>query len=437
MKQLASCAALLLTLQSGSASAATTPAAPRPDWSGDIQVLREELAHKHPNLFHSVSKAQFDAAADDLIRSVPRLSDYEVVVGITRLVAMTRDAHSGIDSVPPQWQSSVLPLKFYRYADGVAVQSTAPALARFLGQKLLAIDGMPVDEAVRRVETVTASSNASTLADFAPLRLSRPDLLHALGVTSSADAVRLTLAAGDGKGHDESVHPLPRIPDGSPEMGGFGLTIGAEPGSDWLDAAAKNAPLWLSNRTEPYWMQDLAESDAFYVQCNFVFNAEQGETLADFFDRALTTAEKLQRARFVLDLRLNPGGDNTLLLPVIHRFIRSTRFSEPGRLLVLIGRRTQSAAQNFTNQLDLHTPAVFIGEPTGERPNHYGDATEITLPSSKIVVSVATLYWQDMGPLDQRDASVPDVAVGLTSEDYARGRDPVLEAALHYTPPKN
>jgi tetratricopeptide (TPR) repeat protein len=73
---------------------------------------------------------------------------------------------------------------------------------------------------------------------------------------------------------------------------------------------------------------------------------------------------------------------------------------------------------------------VFVGEPTGGRPNHYGDARRVTLPNSGLEVSISTLYWQDGGPMDERPWVPPDIAVDVAGADYAAGRDPVLEAVL-------
>ena len=42
-------------------------------------------------------------------------------------------------------------------------------------------------------------------------------------------------------------------------------------------------------------------------------------------------------------------------------------------MFVIIGRRTFSACQNLVNELDNYTNAIFIGEPTAENINFYGD----------------------------------------------------------------
>lgn len=47
--------------------------------------------------------------------------------------------------------------------------------------------------------------------------------------------------------------------------------------------------------------------------------------------------------------------------------------SRGGKLVTLIGRMTFSAAQTFAARIDQWTNTTFVGEPTGSRPNHYGN----------------------------------------------------------------
>jgi hypothetical protein len=105
---------------------------------------------------------------------------------------------------------------------------------------------------------------------------------------------------------------------------------------------------------------------------------------------------------------------------------------ERGRLFTIIGRRTFSAAMNCANALEQHTNTLFVGEPTGTSPNHYGDAARIVLPHSGLSVFASTLYWQDSSPQDTRPWIAPHLPVAMTREDYLANRDPALEAILEY-----
>jgi C-terminal processing protease CtpA/Prc len=101
-----------------------------------------------------------------------------------------------------------------------------------------------------------------------------------------------------------------------------------------------------------------------------------------------------------------------------------------GKLFLLIGRATFSAAGNFAADVDRSTRATLVGEPTGGGVNQYGDSETFNLPSTGWHVYVATEYVTRGKPDDKRLAVAPDVAVAPTSADFFAGRDPVLERAL-------
>jgi hypothetical protein len=78
--------------------------------------------------------------------------------------------------------------------------------------------------------------------------------------------------------------------------------------------------------------------------------------------------------------------------------------------------------------LERHTECVFAGEPTGNSPNHFGDARDYVLPSTKLAVRVSSLWWQESLPYDDRPSITPHHHVEYTAADYARGHDAGLAA---------
>ena len=117
------------------------------------------------------------------------------------------------------------------------------------------------------------------------------------------------------------------------------------------------------------------------------------------------------------------------MLPVVvQNLVKRDRLNASGKLFVIIGRGTQSAAENLVNRLQRDTKATFVGEPTGERPNEFGDPWPFVLPNSRIEVHVASIQWEDIDPRDDRDWTGPDMAAELTSSDYASNVDPAMVA---------
>ncbi len=104
----------------------------------------------------------------------------------------------------------------------------------------------------------------------------------------------------------------------------------------------------------------------------------------------------------------------------------------PGRVSIIAGRSTFSAAGNFITDLlvDPEGGAIhLVGEAPGGGLNIYGDVRVVTLPASGIVVLISARF-HERAPGDDRLELLADVPVELTWDDYAAARDPVLEAAL-------
>jgi hypothetical protein len=90
---------------------------------------------------------------------------------------------------------------------------------------------------------------------------------------------------------------------------------------------------------------------------------------------------------------------------------------------VITGPRTFSAAQHTCAVIEANTHAVFVGEPTGSRPNFAGERTPFRLPCSGLRVNVSDTYWQNGWPQDRRTSIAPELRVFPTIAAYRAKRD--------------
>ncbi len=154
----------------------------------------------------------------------------------------------------------------------------------------------------------------------------------------------------------------------------------------------------------------------------------EGKTFEALTREVFAQLERTDTRRLIVDLRRNGGGNN-YFGEALRKGIGRSQINRPGGLYVLIGPQTFSAAQNLANRLERETFALFIGEPTGGSPNHYGDAKVTTGAVSGLTAIVSTLPWFDSYPQDQRPWIFPDLLVPDTFADWQAGRDPALAAA--------
>ncbi|MCU7491979.1 MAG: hypothetical protein HF300_04355 [Ignavibacteria bacterium] len=133
--------------------------------------------------------------------------------------------------------------------------------------------------------------------------------------------------------------------------------------------------------------------------------------------------------KMILDLRYNNGGE---ALKADELFRTCVNFDmEGGRIAVLVGRMTFSAAQTFAARMDQWTHAFFAGEKTGSKPNHYGNERPFKLPFSGLRGTISSGYNQPVRANDGRMYILPEVLVPVKSEDYFSGKDPEIDAALN------
>jgi hypothetical protein len=399
----AAAAALALALV-GCAGAAE-PAAPTP-LQREITGLVEELARIHPDVDHEVPLAELRAEASALAERAPGLTRDELVVGLLRLTTLgERDGHGGIFLFDPEHTRPFhfYPLRVHDFADGVHVVADGTGRG-LVGKRLSAIDGVPVAEVVERVRPLIPRDNASTIRLLLPEYLICAEVLRGLGIVDGPAAY--TFADGSSVTLDETV-PGPS----------YSLGTALHP----LPTAR---PLLLYRALgQPFLLAPLERGRSLYLGYHQVTTPPQA-----LLDRILRQARRPGFRRLVVDVRHNGGGNNTTYGPLLD-LLNTKPLNRRGKVVVLLGRMTFSAAGNFAAEVDARTRAILVGEPSGGAPNQWGDRAPIPLPRAGLNAYVA-LEYVEVNSRDRRLAVEPDVRVEPAAADFAAGRDPVLRRAL-------
>jgi peptidase S41-like protein len=395
-----------------------TPAAA--DAAGDVRLLMSQIRQIHPNPFHATPEPVFQAAADELAARAPSLGDDELLVELMRFSSLLgeRDGHSGI--FPLDSNRRVLhlfPLFLYKFRDGLFVVS-APGNRGLIGSKLIAIDGIPANELEQKVRPLVPRDNEATRTDRFMSFMLTAEVLHGLGLRPGTGPATFTLQRPGQAARDVVLAPV--------TAGAYLNRMKPEFPSFVYALPRRAAPLYLRRRGTAHYVTTLAKGRIVYIG----YNLTLGSTF-ELAQRVSKLAKRRQVRRVIVDVRLNPGGDNHTYVPLLAALRRKT-VNRPGRLVVLIGRSTFSAAQNFITELERKTRATFIGETSGGSPNLYGDVQRVELPSAGVTVNVAAIWWQKSFAADTRVAIEPKVFVPLSSTAFFRGKDPVLVTAIAY-----
>lgn len=417
-------AAFLLVILTG-CGAPQKPAqklSPADSWRTDLDYLSRELPRRHKNAFFKCTRAEFDTAAAKLRDEIPRLANHEIVVGILRLIAMVGDGHTQAQNYSQVGGFRSLPFMCEWLHDGYYVTRTTRSHSAILGMRLLRVGKTPIDDAAKKLAELFAAENEMQMRRRVPFSLRCPEILHACGLIDQIESAEFTLVDARGAESRATLSPTPRDVE-----------------LRWVHAA-ETVPLAEQRTGEPYWYKILDAGNrgkAMYLAYNTCSGFGVFRKLAAEMFRLIPASQPIKPVpwRLIIDLRRNGGGNSMVIDAIYAHLAWRPDLREPGHLIVLVGRGTFSSAMMNAVQLRNRYHAVLIGEPTGGSPNSYGEIKPLTLPHSRLTLMYSTQFFE-LQPGGAQTVN-PDVLVDATIDDVLAGRDPVLEAALNYTPPES
>jgi hypothetical protein len=374
------------------------------------------MAAIHPNLTHSTSRDALDRAVADLVATIPNASDDELMVGVLRIVALVSaagcDAHTGAFIWGAgSYALDSLPLRLWLFpgelVDSLVIVDALPPYQDLIGSTIDRIEDGEEPTVRQQLLSLIPRDNDWTFRLLAPRYILIPQVLRGLRIADDG-RVTLLVTKSDGVSRAANVEPIP-MADYNAWAGPYGLHLPVDP-----------EVLYLSRIGEALWWQRLQDRETLYVQYNRMdrLPSETGRELR-------TELRKPDVTRVVLDLRHNYGGEVSEVDRMTALF-DDPAVDRPGRLFVITGRNTFSAASLLVARLDHDTDAEIVGERMGGCPTAYGDDEDVTLPFSGIVVSVAGMLEVGVEADDKRTTIEPDIPAQLTLDDWANGSDPAL-----------
>ncbi|WP_108807534.1 S41 family peptidase [Aquimarina spinulae] len=395
-------------------------------WQEDLRFLQKTIHRDYSFLFVKTTKENFDTQVETLYNDIPNLQEHEIIVGLSRLVSLFKYGHTYISFHQKPFEFSQFPFNLYEFNDGIYIQGTHKNYPEAVGAKVIAVEGKPILEVLKAIEPTVEVENSQYFKAYGINNIRYPEVLHAQKITKTLqNTITLTLEKG-GKVFTQSFTALAK-----------GETVPTHRGyvhqkDNWLDARDQSTtPLYLEHLDKVYFSEYLAKEKAMYVRHSRIAD-EAEESTKDFYARVFNEIETNDTEKLIIDLRLNGGGNNYLNKDVIKGLIKSEKINKIGKLFVIIGKRTFSACQNLVNEIDNYTNVIFVGEPTAENVNFWGDNRPVRLPNSAINISLSYLWWQDKPALENADWIAPSVPVTMSFDEYANNQDPVLEAALTF-----
>lgn len=415
-------------LTAGVATPAAAAIPPQVEAPGRLRNRRAEIAtfqafaeSTHPRGPVAAADPDWRSRWQALALESGRLSDGAYFHRLRRALGWFRDGHTTVlpfefvGGVPPQLADGpfrlTLPMRLRVFDDGAWVVAAGGDASTLLGSRLSTIGRMSVSELMRAL-VVDWPGNDAWAHRWSAGALVSPAVLQALGAIDAPEQpISFEAAVIDRQPVSHVLTPLEKNTQQLQE----------------IERLPTPREVWAKKVGSGNYMRDIGDGVA-YLSLDDMDDVD-GKPFEVLTREVFAQLARAETRRLIVDLRRNGGGNN-YFGEALRKGIGRSRCNQPGSLYVLIGPQTFSAAQNLANRLERETFAIFVGEPTGGAPNHYGDAQVQAGPATGITAIVSSLPWFDSYPQDQRPWILPDLPAPDTSEDWRSGRDRALETAM-------
>lgn len=384
-------------------------------WTKDIEYLEKRINELHYSPNHAISKTSLSNEFLKIKTNLTALSDNQIVVKLMKVIGSLGNGHNLIiPTSPTKGALKKLPVQLYQFEDGIFIIDANEGFEKWIGYKVESIGNTPINEALEKTNSVNAKDNSMQTLWLGPYYLGMPDVLADLDIIQNTNQTTLTVSDSDGKSQKIMLNPIEWSFRGFPKM---------------PKLKGDKQPLFLSNINDPYWYKLFPLKNTIYVQFNAV-TQKKTQSLKEFNIELRTKITQNNIENLILDLRHNHGGNGSILPPMLKTIINFEVTNPNGKIFVLIGRETFSAGQNLLTDITKYTNPILVGEPSGSKPNHIGEAGWFKLPYSELMGLISTQFHQTSKAEDNRKWIAPHIPVSSSSSDYFNGTDKAMDIIM-------
>ena len=282
-----------------------------------------------------------------------------------------------------------------------------------MGLRIVAINDTPIATVIDSLSTLFTIDNQAIVKSIVPETVMSLQALEHFGF---ADSRQVKLMLSDGK--TQVVKPI--HPDNA--------FVNFRP--DSLAFATANRKVLFTSRYFPedriyYMLYNKCHSRELAAERGDAEAAQKLPSFEAFTREAFETLNDKPVDKLIFDMRYNGGGNSSQGTEFVERLAQALKQHPQVAVYVVLGRDTFSSA--ILNAMDFKqlTNAVFVGEETAGKPNHFGEVRSFQLPSSKVLVNYSTKYFKRSEK--EIETIEPDMSIEMSFADFKKGVDPVFE----------
>lgn len=416
----------------------SSPLKGQTDWTEDLDYLKNELPYLHTNLFESLPQADFNTGIDQLKNLNGKISDAAMSIKIQQLICKLGDSHTTLDYFD-KLDRVYLPIGITFYQEGLFIMGDLEDNESILGKKIIKINGHSVTSIIDSLSTLIVVDGENSKKAKIPHLITLVPLLRHFGFLGDEQKIEVETENYYGIPSKTKVKILKSDDIDYDDFSSLRISKN----KDQRPSTSKNFDfVYKKDRSTLYILYNKARSrETECTNCGYdslallsgcplkkALKKTPLPSFRTFADSLISVMETTPVKKIVIDLSKNSGGVSSLASGLFGRMKSLLKNNPEVKVIVIIGRRTASAAVIHALELKRQLNAIIIGEASGSKVNFYGGTDSRTLSGSCLNLKFSRGYSRNvLNPEDFDKVLTPDVIFEVRFSDKVSGIDPVYE----------
>jgi hypothetical protein len=376
------------------------------------------LSEKHFNFFTIKSKDDFLSGIDAIKQESKNLTDFQVALKTQQLIAKFGDSHTMLIFNKLLNANQILPINLLWTSDGLYVLHTVPENENILGCQVLSINNVPITTVIDSLSTLFSIDNQAMVKQQTPQTIPSLQILEYFGFANTTQ-VELGIKTMTGQNQSYTLKPSPMNRSNRVSFKPDSLSFSTKNGNQVF------TDFYFSDEKIYYILYNQCISKEVALEYGNKEMADNLPSFKEFEEKVFNKLVNESVKKIIFDIRYNGGGNSSQGTAFIEKLAKFLETNPTIKTYVVLGRATFSSA--ILNAMDFKrlTNAVFVGEETGGKPNHFGEVKNFQLPTSKLQVNYSTKYFKRTD--ENENTITPDVKIEMSFSDFTKGIDPIYE----------
>lgn len=344
-------------------------------WIEDINYFEKEFLNT-AKTYTEDSRDSCKVILNSLKERVDELSDTQIILGLSKCVVLADNGHTTL----PIGSKKKIPLRFYRFSEGIHVVRSDSAHQKYLGAKVLKINNIDINEIERQLFPYISGIERAKLNRTIDL-ITSPKILKEAGIIDTEEFLAVTLL------HNNKIEEVSLSATLHKDRAWWKNWANLYPVNDneayfFLKSNKQQLPLYLREADQGVFYSFFDKEKIAYFHINSFW-----EDCPNFKERIDNFNEELKTKRdydVVIDLRFYTGGDYTYANKLATKPPKI--INQDKNIYLITSNKTYSAAIVTAARVKYYAKnrIVIVGEEVGDRLKFWAESKACELPNSGI-----------------------------------------------------